>query len=51
MAAFVIYLTTGDVMFPNIGFLVFFGSAFVFSCLALVPTGSKNPGRLERIAR
>ena len=51
MVAFVIYLTTGDAMLLTTGYLVFFGHAFVFSCLALVPTGNKNPGRLERIAR
>ena len=51
MAAFMIYLTTGDAELLNAGFLVFFGGAFLFCCLALVPTGNKNPGRLERIAR
>jgi len=48
---FVIYSITGDGRYLAIGLLVFFSIMFLLTLLALVPTGSKKPGRLERIAR
>ena len=34
-----------------IGILMFFGMSLLFASMALVPTGGKDVGRLERLAR
>jgi len=52
LAAFsIIYSIAGDGHYLAIGLLLFFSVWFFLTLLALVPTGSKKPGRLERIAR
>jgi len=47
---FAAYLHTREDMYILTGFLVIFLSSIVFALIALVPTGSKHRGRLERIA-
>jgi len=48
---FVIYLITDDDKYLTIGLLIFFSILFLLTLVALVPTGSRKRGRLERIAR
>ena len=48
---FAAYLYTGNGLYILVGFLVSFSSGILFSLMALVPTGSKHRGRMERIAR
>ena len=45
------YLRTRNGTYILAGFLVILLSTIVLSLIALVPTGSKHRGRLERIAR
>jgi len=46
-----LYWETGNERFLAIGILSFFAILMFLTMTALVGTGSKNPGRLERIAR
>jgi len=46
-----LYWETGKEPFLAIGILSFFAILTFLTMTALVGTGSKNPGRLERIAR
>ena len=48
---FAAYLRTRNGTYILAGFLVILLSSIVLSLIALVPTGSKHRGRLERIAR
>ena len=48
---FAAYLRTRNGTYILAGFLVILLSTIVLSLIALVPTGSKHRGRLERIAR
>ena len=48
---FAAYFRTRNGTYILAGFLVILLSTIVFSLIALVPTGSKHRGRLERIAR
>ena len=48
---FAAYRHTRNGMYILTGFLALFLSSIVVSLTALVPTGSKHRGRLERIAR
>ena len=48
---FAAYLHTRNGTYILAGFLVILLSTIVLSLIALVPTGSKHRGRLERIAR
>ena len=48
---FATYLRTRNGTYILAGFLVILLSTIVLSLIALVPTGSKHRGRLERIAR
>ena len=51
MLFLIIYWETGRDVYLAIGILTFFGLLVLLTLTALVPTGSRNPGRLERIAR
>ena len=51
MLFLIIYWKTGRKLYLAIGILTFFGLLMLLTLTALVPTGGKNPGRLERIAR
>ena len=48
---FAIYLITDDGDYLTIGLLIFFSILLLLTLVALVPTGSRKHGRLERIAR
>jgi len=47
----VIFIKTGESEYLAIGILISFGISLLFVSMALVPTGGKNVGRLERLAR
>ena len=51
MICLFLYWQTGRRRYLVIGILTFFGLLILLTFTALIPTGSKNPGRLERIAR
>lgn len=51
MLFLIIYWETGDDLYLAFGILVFFAFLVLLTLTALVPTGNRNPGRLERIAR
>lgn len=51
MLCLILYWQTGRRKYLVIGILTFFGLLILLTLTALIPTGSKNPGRLERIAR
>lgn len=51
MLFLIIYWETGDQLYLAFGILVFFAFLVLLTLTALVPTGNRNPGRLERIAR
>ena len=51
LIGFSIYYKTGDDIYLDISVFVFFLFLLVLTFLALVPTGSDNPSRLEKIAR
>lgn len=51
MLSLIHYWQTGRRKYLRIGNLTFFGLLILLTLTALIPTGSKNPGRLERIAR
>ena len=48
---FIIYLITEDRNNLTIGLLMYLSILFLLTLVALVPTGGKKRGRLERIAR
>ena len=51
MLCLILYWQTGRRRYLVIGILTFFGLLILLTLTALIPTGSKNPGRVERIAR
>ena len=46
-----IYLRTRKGEYLTIGVLMFFGCSLLLAFMALVPTGGRDVGRLERLAR
>ena len=46
-----IFIKTREDEYLAIGILMFFGMSLLFASMALVPTGGKDVGRLERLAR
>ena len=51
LIGFIIYCKTNEDIYLDVGVFVFFLFLLVLTSLALVPTGSENPSRLEKIAR
>ena len=46
-----IFIKTGQDEYLAIGILIFFGISVLLAFMALVPTGGRVVGRLERLAR
>lgn len=48
---FIIYIVTGDDDYLTAGLLIYLSIMILLALVALVPTGGRERGRLERIAR
>ena len=46
-----IFIMTGQDEYLAIGILIFFGISLLLAFMALVPTGGRDVGRLEQLAR
>ena len=46
-----IFIRTRESEYVAIGILIFFGISLLLAFMALVPTGGRDVGRLERLAR
>lgn len=51
MFGYISYHLTGKEVYFDMGVLLFFLLLLLLTIVALVPTGSANPGKLEKIAR
>ncbi|XP_078369702.1 uncharacterized protein LOC144653548 [Oculina patagonica] len=48
---FIVYIETYNGDYLAVGILMYYGISLLLAAMAVVPTGDRKPGRLERIAR